>query len=229
MANVRFAWPPVTKTVIGVGIAAFVLWFVPTIVEPVGAFAQAHLWLTASNVANDYEVWALLTYSVFHLDFVSAFFTVFAVWLFGTEMERLWSPAKFWLVQGAAALLGGVLAFGTVWALGMETPVVGYSAPVMALLTAFCRVHWDRKLSIIVVTLTGKSMLAFFFALNVVFAAIAGAYYAIALSVGGVIVGYFAGPGRGFSLRQLRTQFNRWRSRRHLKVVRKTPDGKWVN
>lgn len=229
MANYRFQWPPVTRTVIGVAVVAFLGWFIPTIVEPVRAFATDHLWLSATNVTSDLELWTLATYAVFHLDFVSAFFTVFAFWLFGTELQRVWTTTKFWAVQALSVVFGGALAFGTVWALDMQTPVIGYHAATMALLTGFCRLHWDRELSIIVLTLTGKSMLALFFGLNALFAVLGGAYYALALSIAGVIVGFLAGGGRGFNLRQLRTRFNKWRSRRHLKVVRKTPEGDWVN
>lgn len=229
MAQYRFQWPPITKTVIGVAIVAFLGWFIPTIVEPVQRFASEHLWLTTDNVVADFEVWTIASYAVFHLDFVSAFFTVFAFWLFGTELQRVWSPTKFWTVQAIASVFGGLLAFGTVWALGMETPVVGYHAATMALLTGFCRLHWDRELSIFIAKLTGKTMLLLFFGLNALFAVLGGAWYALALSVAGVIVGFFASNGPRLSFRDLRTRFNRWRSRRHLKVMRKTPDGEWVN
>jgi membrane associated rhomboid family serine protease len=229
MAQYRFVWPPVTKTVIGIGIVAFLGWFVPTIVEPVKQFAADHLWLTAPNVANDFEVWTLATYAVFHLDFISAFFSALAIWLFGTELQREWGNVKFALVQLAAVVVGGLFAFGVVWLLDMPGPVLGYHAAVIALLTAFCRRYWEQELSLIIVQLKGKHMLAIFLGLNVVLAGVSGAYYAIALDVAGFVVGFFAGRGPGFTLRELRTRFNRWRARRHLKVVRKTPDGEWVN
>ncbi len=225
----RFVWPPITKTFIGMAAVAFLGWFVPTIVEPVKAFSLAHLWLTNGNIASDYELWTFATYAVFHPDFVSAAFAALAIWLFGTELQQSWGGLKYGLVQLAAVVLGGVLAFATVFLLEMDTPVLGYHAAIIALLTAYCRRYWEQELSLIIVSLKGKWMLAIFLGLNVVLAGVSGAYYAIALDVGGFIVGYFAGRGPGFTFRELRTRFNRWRARRHLKVVRKTPEGDWIN
>jgi membrane associated rhomboid family serine protease len=192
-------------------------------------FSADYLWLTTNNLAGDYGIWTLFTYALFHENFVAAFFSAVGFWLFGTELQRQWGNTKFWVVQALAVVLGGVFAVITLSVLGMEMPILGYHAAFIALLTAYCRNYWEQELSLIIVQLRGKTMLAIFLGLNVILAGVSGAYHAIALDLAGFVVGYFAGRGPGYTFRELRTRFNRWKARRHLKVVRKTPDGEWLN
>lgn len=57
-------------------------------------------------MANDFGLYQLVTYLFMHASFTHLFFNMFAVWMFGTVMERVWGPKRFlfyYLVCGIGA------------------------------------------------------------------------------------------------------------------------------
>lgn len=57
-------------------------------------------------MASDFRVWQLLTYMFMHGSFMHVFFNMFAVWMFGRIMERVWGSERFlffYLVCGIGA------------------------------------------------------------------------------------------------------------------------------
>ena len=57
-------------------------------------------------MASDFRVWQLFTYMFMHGSFMHVFFNMFAVWMFGRIMERVWGSERFlffYLVCGIGA------------------------------------------------------------------------------------------------------------------------------
>ena len=57
-------------------------------------------------LASDFKIWQLFTYMFMHGSFMHVFFNMFAVWMFGRIMERVWGSDKFlffYLVCGVGA------------------------------------------------------------------------------------------------------------------------------
>jgi len=221
----RVAWPPFTKSIIALAAGFFALWLLPILVEPLGSFVAHHLVLSTENVVADNEVWSLLTYGLFHHDFFGVFFTAFALWIFGAELQSRWGNTKWWLTQLGAVALGGVLTFVGLLAFESSIAVQGYHAAVMALVTAYCWLWWRRPLYFFFFEMTGRTMLLFFLGLSVVMSLVSGYWPMIALNVAGVAVGFIA-SGRSLHPSDLRVRFRNWRLRRNLKVVPKTPETK---
>ncbi len=46
-------------------------------------------------MASDFKVWQLFTYMFMHGSFMHVFFNMFAVWMFGRIMERVWGSERF--------------------------------------------------------------------------------------------------------------------------------------
>ena len=46
-------------------------------------------------MASDFRVWQLFTYMFMHGSFMHVFFNMFAVWMFGRIMERVWGSERF--------------------------------------------------------------------------------------------------------------------------------------
>ena len=66
--------------------------------------------LTPYVVLEKLFVWQLFTYLFLHGDFWHLFFNMFALWMFGSELERYWGSReflRFFLVTGVGA---GVLS-----------------------------------------------------------------------------------------------------------------------
>lgn len=223
--NVQYqlAWPPFSKSIIGLAVAFFVCWLLPVVIAPLGAFVDSHLMLTRGAILQDYEVWTLLTYALFHDGFIAVLFTSFVLWVFGAELQRHWSTKKWWGVQIAAVLLGGLTCFLVLWIFDSEIVIRSYHAPVMALVFAYCWLHWREPLHFFFFAMTGRTMLLVFLGFGILMGAFSGYWPIIALDLSGVLVGFLAST-RTLNLRDLRVRFRNWKARRHLKMVRSPED-----
>ena len=88
--------------------------------------------------------WQLITYGFLHGSFNHLFFNMFAVWMFGTPLERVWGTRRFLIyytvcVAGAAVAQLGVQLFE-----GGIYPTIGASGGVFGLLLAY-GVMWPNN------------------------------------------------------------------------------------
>lgn len=86
------------------------------------------------------------TYMFLHADFWHIFFNMFALWMFGTEIEFTWgrkSFAKFYLLAG---LSGAILTL--IFQSGLPVPVIGASGAVYGVLIAYWLLFPQRYLYI---------------------------------------------------------------------------------
>jgi membrane associated rhomboid family serine protease len=120
--------PPVTRTLMLVCTALFCLqFFVPLEMW----FA---LWPTKSQL---FWPWQLVTYAFLHGGIGHLFFNMLGLWMFGSELERLWGDRRY-LQFLLAGVLAAALAQMAVTALtGSRLPTVGASGGLFALLLAF--------------------------------------------------------------------------------------------
>lgn len=112
-------------------------------------------------MARDFAVYQLFTYMFMHGGLTHIFFNMFALWMFGCVVERVWGPKKFlfyYLLCGVGAglmqegaqfvnyAINGLAAYKTVSVGGMAIPTaeylnlwttVGASGAIYAILLAF--------------------------------------------------------------------------------------------
>jgi membrane associated rhomboid family serine protease len=93
-----------------------------------------------------FSPWQMLSYAFLHGSFNHLFFNMFAVWMFGTPLERSWGSRRFALfygvcVAGAAALQLLVQVFE-----GGVYPTVGASGGVFGLLLAYGVMWPDNRI-----------------------------------------------------------------------------------
>ncbi len=89
--------------------------------------------------------WQLVTYSFLHGDLMHLAFNMFALWMFGTELERLWGACRVAKAYFASVVTGAVthlLVGGLFGSAGV--PVVGASAGVFGILLAYALVFPNR-------------------------------------------------------------------------------------
>lgn len=88
----------------------------------------------------------IFTYMFLHAGFFHIFFNMFALWMFGTEIEYRWGPRsflKFYILCG----LGGAL-MSLVFNPGLSYPIVGASGAIYGVLVAYWFMFPDRILYI---------------------------------------------------------------------------------
>ena len=131
--------PPAIKTIILANIAVFLLQF-----SPLGIFVMYYgpLWPAASSGEYSFQIWQLFTYMFMHGGIAHILFNMFALWLFGTEIENYWGTKEFtayYFICGIGAALINLIS-----TIGSPYPTVGASGAVFGILLAFGMMFPDR-------------------------------------------------------------------------------------
>jgi membrane associated rhomboid family serine protease len=141
--------PPVTRTLLVLNVAIFALQFVmgPLLLR---WFA---LWPPASAQfpgAPGFEVWQLLTYGFLHGGLTHLFFNMFALYMFGGEIERLFGARRFltyYLVCVVGAAIAQLVVISNLDS--RPVPTVGASGGVFGLLLAFGMAFPQRRIMLL--------------------------------------------------------------------------------
>jgi membrane associated rhomboid family serine protease len=141
--------PPVTQALLVANVAIFVLQMLTGNLL-IGPFA---LWPFGSpqfRGAPEFEVWQVLTYGFLHGSLTHLFFNMFALWMFGGEIERLLGPRRY-LIYYLVCIVGAAVAQLVVLGSMNRPPVptVGASGGVFGLLLAFGMAFPHRKLMLL--------------------------------------------------------------------------------
>jgi membrane associated rhomboid family serine protease len=124
--------PPVTQTLLIGNVALFLL----QNSIPLDTFA---LWPPAGGpLGSNFEPWQLVTYSFLHANVAHIFFNMLALYMFGSEVERLFG-SRFYAGYYFAAVVTAAVTHLVVtsWMGGPPVPTVGASGGVYGLLLAF--------------------------------------------------------------------------------------------
>jgi membrane associated rhomboid family serine protease len=120
--------PPATKTLLLLCVALFCLDQLVPLTLP---FA---LWPLGSGL---FRPWQLLSYAFLHGEPLHLFFNMLGLWMFGSELERLWGSRRYlaFLLAGVLAAAAAQLAVSML--MGWREPTVGASGGLFALLLAY--------------------------------------------------------------------------------------------
>lgn len=79
--------------------------------------------------------WQLVTYGFLHGGFGHLFFNMFALWMFGVQLENTWGSRRFLIYYFACVIGAGLIQLMVTW--GTPVPTVGASGGVFGILLAF--------------------------------------------------------------------------------------------
>lgn len=121
--------PPVTQALMLACTAVFCLQFIVPVIDLLFA-----LWPVGSGA---FWPWQVVTYAFLHGGMLHLFFNMLGLWMFGSELERLWGQRRymFFLLAGVLAAAAVQLVFTML--VGARTPTVGASGALFALLLAY--------------------------------------------------------------------------------------------
>ena len=133
------------KTIIGINVVMFLATtFVPAL--------QIQLGLVPMWVLRDMRAWQLVTYMFIHAGLFHIIFNMLALWMFGTELERIWGTRfflKFYFITGIGAavltILISLLPFTATRQL-YASDIVGASGAIYGVLLAYALYFPDRKI-----------------------------------------------------------------------------------
>ncbi|SFN13542.1 rhomboid family intramembrane serine protease [Dokdonella immobilis] len=135
-----FDMPPVTRTLLIANVGIYLLQMLvgdPLIIHfalwPLGTQV-----LTEDGTSIGFEVWQLVTYGFLHADLAHLFFNMFALWMFGGAIERLFGSRPFAVYYLACVIGAGIAQLLVIaWFTGGIYPTLGASGGVFGLLLAF--------------------------------------------------------------------------------------------
>ena len=150
-----FSVTSLVKTLIGINVVA---WFVFVVILQgyffEGAEVFRYLGFVPQAVMSKYFGWQFVTYMFIHSPGIfHILFNMFVLWMFGSELERLWGSRLFlvyYLFCGVGAMmvyLAGILTY--IFGFGgdmsvLSRPVVGASGAVFGLLLAYGYIYSER-------------------------------------------------------------------------------------
>ncbi len=142
--------PPVTRGLIYANVGMFVA---EMLLGDAVTFSLA-LWPLRSGPfggAGTFEPWQLISYSFLHGGIAHLFFNMFALYMFGGELERLWGGRRFIHLYAASVVSAAVaqLAVSSFAALA-PYPTIGASGGVFGLLLAFA-IYFPRRTIVLLI------------------------------------------------------------------------------
>ena len=143
---------PAVKWLLGINTGIFLLILLMGIVAPALVRTMVSLFaLTPVYVAHG-AVWQIVTYAFLHMGFWHLFGNMLALWMFGSAIEGMWRTRRFVELYSVgvigAALLSVIISYSGVLG-GPNTPTVGASGGVYAILIAFGMVLGDNEIMLI--------------------------------------------------------------------------------
>ena len=203
------------KALIGANVVMFVLTlFVSSLLPLLGLIPAA--------VIRERFVWQLGTYMFLHGGLFHILFNMLALWMFGTELERLWGTRyflKFYFVTGVGAglltVLFSLLPFGFARQLYYSN-VIGASGAIYGLLLAYGLYFPDRPIYMyFVFPVPAKVFVAIMGAIAFLSSLGPSGGVASATHLGGLVVAYlYLKSARVHPLSELKYRYLKWKINR---------------
>jgi membrane associated rhomboid family serine protease len=132
----------VTQTPVSIGV--IVICVVVFLLHNISA--QLALW---PLFAGYFQPWQLVTYAFLHGSFNHLFFNMFAVWMFGFSIERMWGTKRYAEYFFICVLGAGLIQLLVQYISGSVYPTIGASGAVFGLLLAY-GVTWPNNKLILI-------------------------------------------------------------------------------
>jgi membrane associated rhomboid family serine protease len=205
----------------------------------VGEVMTHRLGLSPVSVFKQFAVWQPLTYMFLHGGVTHVLFNMLALWMFGTELERMWGTrffVKYYLVTGVGAALV-TLAFALFSDGVMNSTTIGASGAIYGILVAYAIYFPHRTIYYIIFPMPARVYVLIAGVLALMFSASGStsgtAHWA---HLGGLVIGYLylkglrlrLSPWADVKYRYLKWKMGRARSRFDVySGGRRTPDDDW--
>jgi membrane associated rhomboid family serine protease len=207
---------PAIKILIALNVGAFLL-------QQIVYGLTMLLGLQPAAILGQLHVWAPLTYMFLHGGIGHILFNMLSLWMFGTELERMWGTAfftRFYLVCGVGAALTTILLSFLPGSIGEQlyySLTIGASGAIYGVLLAYAMYFPDRRiLFYFLFPIPAKYFVMIIGAISFLSAmGSSGDGVAHVTHLGGLLAGWLYLRGRRMRLAaEIQYQFARWRINR---------------
>jgi membrane associated rhomboid family serine protease len=107
------------------------------------------LWPLASGL---FMPWQVVSYAFLHdaSNFTHLFFNMLGLYMFGSELERLWGPRRYSMFLLASVLAAAAVQIAWTWFIGSSAPTVGASGGLYGLLLAYGMLFPNRMVMMLI-------------------------------------------------------------------------------
>ena len=205
---------PVLKALIGANVVMFVLTaFVPVL--------RDYLGMVPALVLRRFWVWQIATYMFLHGGIFHILFNMLALWMFGTELERIWGTRyflKFYFVTGIGAgaltVLFSLLPFEFAQQV-QHSVIIGASGAIYGLLLAYAIYFPDRPILLVVFPVPAKIAVAILGGIALFSSLSESGGTANATHLGGLLVAYlFLKGARMHPISEVKYRYLKWKINR---------------
>jgi membrane associated rhomboid family serine protease len=178
--------PPVTKIFMLVCVAVFCL---QELLQARWLTALFALWPVASG---NFMPWQVLSYTFLHGDLGHLFFNMLGLWMFGSELERIWGQKRYIQFLVASALAAALVQILWTMVVGSRVPTVGASGALFGLLLAFGMLFPNRMIVPLIppIPMKAKYFVAIFGGLELLLGFMGGSGVAHFAHLGGMLGGF---------------------------------------
>jgi membrane associated rhomboid family serine protease len=213
---------PLSTALKGLIAANVLLFFAQLFTDQYAWGVTSTLGLLPADVISHLRLWQVATYMFLHAGVLHIVFNMLALWMFGTELERIWGTRyflKFYFVTGIGA--GALTVLFSLLPLGFAQQIhgsiiIGASGAIYGLLLAYGMYFPDRPLYLFFAfPVPAKYAVMIFGAMELAFSIGGVSGSANVTHLGGLIVAYiFLKSGRMHPLSELKYRYLKWKINR---------------
>jgi len=187
-----------------------------------------------------FHLYQFITYQFLHGSFMHLFFNMFALWMFGCVIERVWGPKKFLIYYLVCGIGAGLCQEVVQFLMGSYSLTIGASGAVYAILLAFGMIFPEERIFIfpLPIPIKAKWFVAIYAAIELYSALHAtGDGVAHMAHLGGMLFGFMLirywqkHPGQEFDFgsgqqffRNMKSQFDKRNERSNMHVHHNTQE-----
>jgi membrane associated rhomboid family serine protease len=133
---------PVTQALLLINVAAFCIdyflgpWFTRLLA----------LW----PIGHGFMPWQVVSYAFLHGSVFHLFFNMMGLWMFGSEIERVWGPKRYLQFYMVSVLTAAIAQLLVAMLLGAVYPTIGASGGLFGLLLAFAMLFPNRQIMLLI-------------------------------------------------------------------------------
>ncbi|MBV8379743.1 MAG: rhomboid family intramembrane serine protease [Paucibacter sp.] len=91
-----------------------------------------------------FQLWQPISYAFLHGSATHLFFNMLGLFVFGSELERVWGPRRYLQILVASTLSAALAQLLFTWLVGIDSPTIGASGAIFGLLLSFGMLFPDR-------------------------------------------------------------------------------------
>ncbi len=93
-------FPPVIKNLLIINGVVFFLQLIMQglTIQGIGGEEYLNHWFALNPIGYNFQIWQLITYQFMHGSFSHILFNMFALWMFGMEIENMLGPKNFSII-----------------------------------------------------------------------------------------------------------------------------------